>query len=322
MTIKFGMIGLGKIAHRFAGALQRVPGVELAAVASRDLDRSEQFASQYRAARFCADYEELMLDPEVDVVYISLVNSLHYEITRQCLEHHKPVLCEKPLVTTQREAEELVALARENLTFLMEALWTRCMPAFRRAKAWVKARRIGDVKLITANFSFLGDRAPDNRLYDAGLQGGSLFDVGVYPVDFATGILDEFPTSVSGLAHIAATGVDEAESFSLGFASGAMASLNSGFTVNARTAAVIYGTRGRIVVEDCVGPQWADCNDENGHLVEHFEEPVPDGFAYQIQHCADLLRGGKLESDLIPWADSIASAKIFDALRRQWGLLK
>lgn len=322
MNIKFGIIGLGKISNRFAAALNTVQGVELAAVASRDQSKSDAFAMKYGAARAYGSYLELILDKDIDVVYIGLVNNLHYEITRLCLEHHKPVLCEKPLVTTLKEAEKLIALARQNKTFLMEAMWSRCMPAFRQAKAWVKAGEIGEVKLITANFSYLSEYDVEKRQYSDALEGGSLFDVGVYPIAFATGVLEEYPTAVTGLARVAPTGVDEAASFSMIFASGALASLNSGFTVDAKGGNVIYGTRGRIVLETCYNSQWCDRYDENGVLSAHFEERVPDGFVYQIQHCADLLREGKLESDLIPLEDTLASARIFDSLYRQWGLLK
>lgn len=322
MNIKFGIIGLGKISNRFAAALNTVQGVELAAVASRDQARSEAFAAKYGAKKAYGNYLDLIHDSEVDLVYIGLINSLHYEITRECLENHKPVLCEKPLVTTHKEAVQLVNLARENQTFLMEALWTRCMPVFLKAKEWVKAGRIGQVKLINADFCYRGTYDPANRQYNADLEGGSLFDVGIYPIDLATGILDEHPSSVTGLAKISATGVDEAASFSMMFPSSALASLNCGFTVNAKREVAIYGTQGRIVLENVSGPQWCDLYDESDRQLEHFEGRGRDGFVYQIQHSADLLRAGKLESELISWSDSLASAEIFDTLNRQWGLLK
>ena len=311
---------MGKISNRFAAAMKSVPDAELVAVASRDQAKSDAFAAKYGAMSAYSNYSDLIQDKNVDVIYVGLINSLHYEITRQCLEQHKPVLCEKPLVTTQKEAEELIALARKHNTLLMEAMWTRCMPAFRQARTWLREGRIGEVKLITANFSYLGTYDPRNRQYNADLEGGSLFDVGVYPINFAIGLLEEHPTEVTGLAKISPSRVDELASFSMSFNSGVLASLNSGFTVNAKREAVIYGTRGRIVVENCYGPQWCDRFDENDLLVEHFEEPVPDGFVYQIQHCIDLLSNGQIESNLIPWKDTLAAAKIYDDLYRQWGL--
>ncbi len=320
MTTRFGIIGLGKISQRFAKVLNTAPGMELAAVASRDPERTREFARQFGAARACETYADVINDPNVDIIYIGLTHNFHYEITKLCLEQHKAVLCEKPFVLTSKDAEELVELASANHTLLMEAMWTRCMPAFRKARAWVQAGRIGQSKLINAGFSYLGDYDPENRLYNPALAGGSLFDVGIYPLDFATGILGELPVSVSGEAVISPTNVDAAAAFSMKFASGALASLTCGFTVSALYAQ-IYGTEGSIVLPNTSGPQWAELYDNGDNLVERFEEPVADGFIYQILHIAELYQQNCIESDLIPWSDTIASAGIFDMLRKQWGTL-
>jgi len=318
MTTRFGIIGLGKISTRFVKVLNTASGMALGAVASRDPERTRQFAKQYGAARAYESYLDVINDPEVDIIYIGLTHNFHYELTKLCLEQHKAVLCEKPFVTNRKDAEELVELASANNTLLMEAMWTRCMPSFRKARAWVQEGRIGQASLISAGFSYLGDYDPQNRLFNPELAGGSLFDVGIYPIDFATGILAELPVSMSGEAIIAPTGVDTAAAFSLKFASGALASLTSGFNVNALYAN-IYGTQGSIVLPNTSGPQWAELRDTDGELVERFEEPVTDGFIYQILHVAELYQQGRIESDLIPWADTIASAGIFDELLGQFG---
>ena len=318
MTTRFGIIGLGKISTRFVKVLNTASGMALGAVASRDPERTRQFAKQYGAAKVCESYLDVINDPEVDIIYIGLTHNFHYELTKLCLEQHKAVLCEKPFVTNRKDAEELVELASANNTLLMEAMWTRCMPAFRKARAWVQEGRIGQASLISAGFSYLGDYDPQNRLFNPELAGGSLFDVGIYPIDFATGILAELPVSMSGEAIIAPTGVDTAAAFSLKFSSGALASLTSGFNVDALYAN-IYGTQGSIVLPNTSGPQWAELRDTDGELVERFEEPVTDGFIYQILHVAELYQQGRIESDLIPWADTIASAGIFDELLGQFG---
>lgn len=318
MTTRFGIIGLGKISTRFVKVLNTAPGMVLSAVASRDPERTRQFAKQYGAAKACESYLDVINDPEVDIIYIGLTHNFHYELTKMCLEQHKAVLCEKPFVTNRHDAEELVELASANNTLLMEAMWTRCMPAFRKARSWVQEGRIGQPKLISAGFSYQGNYDPQNRLFNPELAGGSLFDVGIYPIDFATGILAELPVSMSGEAIIAPTGVDTAASFSLKFASGALASLTSGFNVNALYAN-IYGTQGSIVLPNTSGPQWAELHDTDGELVERFTEPVTDGFIYQILHVAELYQQGRIESDLIPWSDTIASAGIFDELLGQFG---
>lgn len=320
MNIRFGIIGLGKISSRFAKVLNTVEDVELAAVASSDLERTKIFAKAFNAHKAFASYDEVINDPDVDVVYIGLTHNFHYEFTKKCLEAHKPVLCEKPLVITQKQALELVNLAKNNHTFLMEAMWTRCMPAYLKAQEWIKYGRIGQVKLITANYCFHVPYDPYNRIYSKETQGGSLYDVGIYPIDFALGITGEHPHSVTGSVQLAPNGVDEAAAFSMKFTSGALANLTCGFNVTAMEEAFIYGTEGRIVLENCFGPQTCVLYDENGKEIEKFKKPVPDGFEYQIQHCAQSLREGKIESDLIPWEDTIASAAIFDALDRQWGI--
>lgn len=317
MTTKFGIIGLGKISARFAKVLNTAAGMELTAVAARDFERSRAFASEFGAKKACHDYLELINDPEVEIIYIGLTHNFHYEITKLCLEQHKAVLCEKPFVTSRKEAEELVELASANNTLLMEAMWTRCMPAFRQARAWVAEGRIGAPKLISAGFSYLSSYDPESRLFNPKLAGGSLYDVGIYPLDFATGILDELPVSMSGEAVLAPTGVDAAAAFAFKFGSGALASLTSGFTVEALYAN-IYGTEGNIVLPNTSGPQWAELYDMDGKVVERFEKPVADGFIYQILHVAELYEQGRIESDLIPWADTIASAGVFDELIGQW----
>jgi len=319
MPVKFGLLGLGGISARFAKALKSVEDVELTAVASRDLERTKEFARTYQAKKSLGSYEELIQNDEVDVIYIGLTHNFHFEYTKKCLEAHKPVLCEKPLVLTEKEARALADLAKENDTLLMEAMWTRCMPAYRKAQEWVQVGKIGQVKLITANFCFRMDYDPESRWYKKELAGGSVYDVGIYPIDFAIGIMKEYPVSVSGSAQIAPTGVDESAAFSMRFDSGALASLTSGFNVRAMEEATIYGTSGRIVLENCFGPQSCARYTEDGKKVlEKFKKPVRDGFEHQIRHCAELVRAGKIESNLIPWADSAASAAIFEGLLSQW----
>lgn len=320
MNIRFGIIGLGEISNRFASVLKNVKDVELTAVASRDQARSDAFAKKYGAEKSYASYLDVINDPDVNIIYDGLTHNFHYEMTKLCLENHKAVLCEKPFVTNKKDAEELAALARKQQTFLMEALWTRCMPAFQQARTWIKEGRIGEVKLITSNFNFKAKYDPNHRLFNPALAGGALFDVGVYPISLATGLLDEKPDAVTGSPILAENGVDLASSISLHFASGAVASLSCGFTVNTPRTSVVYGTEGRIELDNCTGPVKAELFESRGMRRGRFYRPVADGFIYQIEHSANCLRAGKLESDLIPLADTITTAGIFDDLRGQWGI--
>jgi len=320
-TVNFGIVGAGYISDRFAAALNTVPGVALTAVAARDLQRAQTFSGKHHAIKAYSRYVDVIDDPNVDIVYIGLTNDRHFDISKACLENHKAVLCEKPLVLTEKEAHELAEVAQRNHTLLMEALWTRCMPAFFKAREWSRSGKIGAVKLIKASYCYKTDYNPGSRLFDPALGGGSLFDVGVYPIDFTTGILGEHPVSVSGEAELAASGVDMAASFSLRFASGALASLACAFNVEVPLGVEIYGTEGSITVDSVCGPMMCELFDSTGLRSERFEERVSDGFIYQIAHCADLFRQGKIESDLIPWADSIAGAQIYDGFRKKWRLI-
>jgi predicted dehydrogenase len=318
MSVKFGIIGLGGISNRFASVLNSVDGVELAAVASSNLAKAEEFAKKHNAAKASKSYLDLVEDKNVDVVYIGLTHNFHYESIKLCLSHGKGVICEKPMVLTKKDAEELSAIAQDKKLLLMEAMWSRFTPAYIKAKEWVQSGRIGQVKLIHASFCFNFPFDPSHRLFNPVLAGGSLYDAGVYPIEFATGILGENPKQVSGFASICETGVDDYAAFSMRFESGALASLSCGMSAVTNRDACIYGTNGHVVVYDFIGARRCDLLDNNNNLIERFEEDFTDGFIFEVKHFADLFRNGKTESSIMPLKDSIACAGIFDELTEQW----
>lgn len=321
MNVKFGLVGLGYISKRFASAMKLVEGVELSTVASREQARSEEFAEKFGAKKAYDSYLDLIRDPAVDVVYIGLTHNFHLEIAKLCLQEHKAVLIEKPMVTTRSDAEGLVAMAQANNTLLMEALWTRCQPAYLKAQEWVNSGCIGEPQLITANYHHQVPYDPHNRFYDPKLAGGSLFDLGVYPIGFAIGLMGEAPIEVSGLAKISSTGVDQSAAWAMRFSNGGLANLSCGFSVDALEEAVIYGADGSLVLDQSSGPKSCKHYNSQHQLIDSFVDLEEDGFVHQIRHCADLYRQGKIESNLIPWKDTIACAQVFDSLRKQWGLL-
>lgn len=320
MKLGFGIIGLGGIAERFAKVLNTAKGAELVAVASRDRDRAEAFARKFCARKVCDGYLDLIGDPTVDAVYIALTHNFHYDFAKLCLEKGKAVLCEKPLALTRKEAESLAELSRRGKVLLMEAMWTRCIPAYRKARQWVKKGRIGKARLVEAAFCFKAAYDPEDRLFDPKLAGGGLYDAGVYPIEFATGILGEAPSTIVGAVSVGKTGVDEYAAISLGFPSGAVASLACGIVASAPQEARVYGSEGSVAVHDFLGPRVCELFGPDGKLVETFEEDFVDGFIYEIEHFAGLYRAGKIESGLIPLADNIVCAGAFDALMSQWGL--
>lgn len=315
MNVRFGIIGPGSIADRFASVLVATEGVTLTAVASASSKaKAEAFAAKHGADNAYGSYEELLNDDQVDVVYIGLTHNFHYEAIKLCINHGKGVICEKPLTISRNEAEIVTALAKEKGVLLMEAMWTRCLPAFLKAKKWTRENKIGQVKLVQVSFCFNVPFDPEHRLYNPNLAGGSLLDAGVYPIEFATGILGEDPVDIAGVMHKCETGVDDYAAMSLQFPSGALASLSSGLTANTNRDAYINGTEGHIIVRDFFETRKCEYYNQAGELVDSFESEPIDGFTYQIQHFADLYRRGLIESDLIPHHDNIVCAAVFDKL--------
>lgn len=315
MNVRFGIIGPGSIADRFASVLTETEGVALTAVASASSKaKAEEFAARHGADKAYGSYEELLNDDQVDVVYIGLTHNFHYEAIKLCINHGKGVICEKPLTISRNEAAIVTSLAKEKGVLLMEAMWTRCLPAFIKAKEWVRENKIGQVKLVQVSFCFNIPFDPEHRLYNPNLAGGSLLDAGVYPIEFATGILGEDPVDIAGVMHKCETGVDDFAAMSLQFPSGALASLSSGITANTNRDAYINGTEGHIIVRDFFETRKCEYYNQVGELVDSFESEPIDGFTYQILHFAGLYRKGLIESDLIPHHDNIVCAAVFDKL--------
>ncbi len=315
MAVRFGILGAGKISRRFAAVLAESQEAELYAVAARDELRARDFAAHFDAETSYGSYAALLEDENVDAVYIGLTHDLHFRWTKAALLSGKPVLCEKPMAVSAGEAEALIALSREKQVLLMEAMWTRCLPAVRRAARWVRGGLIGPVRLIRADFCFDAPFDPTSRLYDPALCGGALLDAGVYPIEFAMGILGEHPEAVSGLALPSETGVDALDLIALRFPSGAMAHLSCAVNLALPGDAQILGENGSVLVRDFVRSTRAELYDEAGEPVATFTEDAGDGFLYEIDHFCQLLRQGALESPLVPLDDTLACAKVFDQLR-------
>jgi predicted dehydrogenase len=317
MKVKYGIMGLGGIAHRFTKVLKTIEDVELIAIASSDEKRAKQFANEYDVAKYFGDYATLAADPDVDVVYIAQTHDRHYELIKLCIEHKKGIICEKPMVLTEEQAVEVTSLAKENKVLLMEAMWSRFIPTFQKAKEWVLGGRIGTVKLVQASFCFDFPYDSTHRLYNRETAGGSLYDAGVYPIEFTTGILGEYPDQVKAVASFCENGVDDYVAMSMKFKSGALASLSCGLRAATSMDAYVYGDNGYVVVYDFLGSQKTECYDRNNQLSEIFEEKFEDGFCYEIRHFSELFRTGKIESEIMPHKDNIATTKIFECIIEQ-----
>ena len=319
-TFNWGIIGPGKIAHKFAQDLSLLPGAKLHAVASRSLEKAQDFARTYGAPHAFGSYEEIVHCPGLDVVYVATPHSGHFANALLCLENRIPVLVEKPFTINAKEAKILIDAAKQHQTFLMEAFWTRFLPTIKTMLDLIEEGRIGRVTGVKADFGFHSTFDPESRLYNRALGGGALLDIGVYPVFLAL-LLFGRPQEIKALATLSPTMVDEEIGILFRYAGGEMAHLHASVRSQTKTEAFIYGETGTI------------------HLHTRWHEPTsmtilhPDsrpeylqwdfhskGYAYEAVEVMNCLIEGQLESADLPLSFSLDLMETLDAIRTQVGL--
>ncbi len=318
--IRWGIISTGGIANAFANALQDVPDAELVAVASRSQEGADYFGNQYNIPRRYPSYQQLADDPDIDVVYIGTPHVFHAGNMLMCLEAGKHVLCEKPFTINAREAEQCIALAQEKGLFLMEAVWMRYIPAIVQLREWIQAGRIGDLLMVQADFNVSLPFDAKRRTFARDLGGGALLDVGVYPVSLATMLLG-LPESVSSHYHLGETGVDERAAVLFRYPEGVSALLSMGIRYNTPNEALIQGTKGSIRVH----PPFHHPTQMTLHLDGSEPETITlpyksNGLNYEAMEVHACLRAGKLESETMPLAESLAVMQLLDSIRSEWKL--
>lgn len=318
-NIKWGIIGLGNIAKKFAHALKGMEGVTLEAVASRTKESSESFGKEYdlQLDKCYGSYKEIVKDQAIDVIYIAVPHSFHKEISILCLENGKSVLCEKPVAINKEEIEEVIKIAKEKNLFFMEAMKTRFLPINLKVKQWIKEGRIGEVQLLQADFGFKADFNPSHRLFNKELGGGALLDVGIYGVSYSSFIFGNEPISIKGNAYIGATGVDENISISLMYKEGKQAQLYSSINLDTRREAYIIGTEGRICIPRFSNAEYATIISKGKEENIHIPFKI-NGFEYQIEEVTKCINEGKNQSDLMCWKDSVEIMRIMDSIKNNW----
>lgn len=316
--IRWGILGTGTIANTFATALASLDDARLQAVGSRTQASADAFGDAHQIPNRHASYEALAADPEVDAIYIATLNSLHQDNSILCLNHGKAVLCEKPFTINRVQAEAVLAVAREKNIFIMEAMWTRFIPALQQAMAWIDEGAIGEVRMVQANFGFRYDAAP---LFDPALGGGALLDVGIYPITLAHMAFRQAPTQIRSLPYLGRNGVDEQSAYLLGYDGGGLALLGSAIQTKTPYDGYIMGTDGMITLHDSF---W---NASRVSLERPEEAPVTkefphhcNGYEYEAQEVHRCLRAGKLESDIMPHQTTLDILETMDNIRLQWGL--
>ncbi len=314
---RWGILGCGKIANKFASDLRLVQDSELKAIASRSRPKLTQFAAEHGPALSFDSYEALVACADVDAIYIATPHGMHYEHVMLCLKHRKAVLCEKAFALNLAQARVMVDFARREKVFLMEAFWTKFLPQYEKVMEIIRSGEIGEVKLIQSDFGFKAPEPKAQRLYDPLLGGGSLLDIGIYPIFIAQTILGK-PTHVHPFITPYETGVDEQCVMTMKFAGGALAVLSSTFAVETPVEAMIAGTAGRIVIRNrfhnAMGTVEVVMGREASRTIEVHREP---GFGYQfeIRHVNECLRKGLTESPVMTHADTLMLMETLDRVR-------
>ncbi|OOM74196.1 glucose--fructose oxidoreductase precursor [Clostridium puniceum] len=314
--IKWGIIGLGNIANKFAHTAKAMDSVELKAVASRGKEKSEAFGKIYDvpSEKCYGSYEELVRDEDVDVVYIAVPHIFHKEISMLCLKNGKGVLCEKPVTINSNEIKEVIDAAKENKMFFMEAMKTRFLPINQKIKQIINEGKLGDVRLLQADFGFNAEFNPMGRLFNKDLGGGALLDVGIYTISYSSFIFGNHPKNIKSTLYIGKTGVDECVSINLEYENGKQSQLYGAINLDTVRDANIIGTKGRIRV-----PKFS--NADNAYILindkeEKIEMPFDiNGFEYQIREVSRCINEGRLESEIMSWKDSIETMNIIDLVK-------
>lgn len=318
-TFKVGIIGAGWIADKMAVSLAPLKEYCVYAVASRSLEKAKEFASHYDIEKAYGSYEELVKDPQVDLVYIATPHSHHFEHTMLALENGKHVLVEKAFTANTREARILIETARQKSLFITEAIWTRYMPLSHKVKELMDSGIIGDPRVLTATLCYMMENK--ERIVRPDLCGGALLDLGVYSINFArmyfgTDIVKSVSNCILG-----PTGMDMQESISLTYANGRMANLQAGCLCLNDRQGIISGTEGYIRVDNINCPELVEVY-RNYELVARFFRPqeMVTGYEYQVMECRRCIEAGLLESPMMPHAETISIMEQMDALRKEWGV--
>ncbi len=322
-TVRWGILGTGRIAKAFANALKDTPGAVLAGVGSRTQDSAQAFADEFGkegTIRAYGTYEALVHAGDIDLVYVGTPHPMHYENVRMALEAGKGVLCEKAFTVNRAEAEQLVALAREKKLFLMEAMWTRYLPGLAEVRRVVDSGEIGKVSQVIADLGFTSPAGPEHRLFNPELGGGALLDIGIYPLSIAVALLGPVDMVVAQ-ADIGATGVDEQTSFVLKHRGGGMSSCSCSLRAHLPNELTIAGERGHVRMNT----KFHHARTVTVTRADGVARTVPtpylgNGYVHEAIEAQRCWQAGLIESSGMTHEDTLALMGVMDEIRRQIGV--
>ncbi|MGI9530357.1 Gfo/Idh/MocA family protein [Lutimonas sp.] len=315
----WAILGCGKIARKFVADLSLLPNANLYAAASRSLENAKEFAQDLGFEKAYGSYQEMVEDPQVDVVYVATPHSKHLEHSMLCMDHKKAVLCEKAFAMNTKEVDQMIAASKSNNTFLMEAFWTIFSAKFIKVMELAKDKELGQLRFVKSDFMFKADFDPDKRLYNIDLGAGSLLDIGIYPI-FRSLMLLGKPIEIKTMANIRPTGVEDSISMLFSYENGAMAVLTSSFesTCNNQTELCFENGFIKFIRE----PEFPIFIEKNGVQEEiHIEQPQGMGYELEAAHVMDCLDKELIESPVLPLSYSRDLMEIMDRVRKDAGIV-
>lgn len=317
--INWGIIGLGKIAHKFAQDLLLSENAILKAVASREINKAKEFGEKYQTTKHYGSYEAIAKDPEIDIIYIATPHVFHYEYTMMCLKNNKSVLCEKPMGMNTQQVKKLIAEAKNRNLFLMEGIWTRFIPATEKLLELLSQQAIGDIESVQADFGFKGDLSSESRVYNKSLGGGSLLDVGIYPIYLSLISLGT-PNKITAHARMLENQVDGYCTMELNYDNGAKANLESSIDTDTPIEAIIKGTKGSIKLHRRFHHS-EKITISKGDKTQTFELKYKgNGYFHEIEEVNECLLNGRIESKKLPLQNSQQLISILDGVRKEINL--
>lgn len=318
--IKWGIMGTGRIAGSFAVALNYLEDAELYGIGSRSEERADAFSDEYSVPKSFHDYESLVNNPDIDVVYIATPHSLHKENCLMCLEHGKAVLCEKPFTINAAEAAAVINFARERRLFLMEAMWSRFVPAAIKLKELIEDKIIGDIQYLFAGGAFIPEFDPDHYLFKKELGGGVLLDGGIYPVSLASWLLG-YPDRIQSAGRLNSSGIDDHDALLLEYDCGAIAGLHVSMRTQSPPDITVLGSKGKIYVHPAMFcPSKITLSLFDAEETEIALPFASNGYQYEAMEVNRCLREGKTESKVMPLDETLAIMRMMDEIRGQFGL--
>lgn len=323
--IRWGILGCGRIARKFASDLRLVKNAELVACGARSAASAELFAKEFSVKHVHDSYEALAKNNEVDVIYVATPHSHHHEHTLLCIENNKAVLCEKAFAINYKQAEEMINAARNKKIFLMEAVWTKFLPPFTKVKEMIDTGMLGEIKSMQLNFGF---RPPENapqRIFDPSLGGGTILDIGIYNV-FTTLFFLGKPDNIEATMTPASTGIDAQCAAIFNYNNGAIAQLFSTFLSDTSTEADICGTNGRVRLTARYYTPFTTIEYYTGkpdtkQIISLDENEDGFGYQYEARHVGECLEKGLTESPVMTHADTLLLMETMDKIRHKAGIV-